>query len=140
MKINTALILCAGMGKRLHPITLHKPKPLLELNGMTLLENTINFIKHLGLKKIFINSFYLQDQIKDYLNKKNFKISIQIIEDGNEILNTGGGIANMINNSDEDDFLIFNPDTIWKLEYLKCIKEMMLLYFLKLKKEMWIKN
>ena len=119
MKINTALILSAGMGKRLHPITLRKPKPLLELNGMTLLENTINFIKHLGLKKIFINSFYLQDQIKDYLNKKNFKISIQIIEDGNEILNTGGGIANMINNSDEDDFLIFNPDTIWKLEYLK---------------------
>ena len=128
MKINTALILSAGMGKRLHPITLQKPKPLLELNGMTLLENTINFIKHLGLKKIFINSFYLQDQIKDYLNKKNFKISIQIIEDGNEILNTGGGIANMINNSDEDDFLIFNPDTIWKLEYLKCVKEMIFFF------------
>ena len=51
MKIKSALILCAGLGKRLNPITLEKPKPLLELNNMTLLENTINFIKHLGLKK-----------------------------------------------------------------------------------------
>ena len=124
MKVKTALILCAGFGKRLNPITLEKPKPLLELNNMTLLENTINFIKHLGLKKIFINTFHLKDQIKDYLDNKNFNIPIYIIEDGQEILDTGGGVANMINNSNEDDFFIFNPDTIWKLEYLKSIKEM----------------
>jgi len=53
MKIKTALILCAGFGKRLNPLTLEKPKPLLELNNITLLENTINLIKKLGIKKIF---------------------------------------------------------------------------------------
>ena len=46
MKINTALILCAGYGKRLNPLTLKKPKPLIEVNNITLLENTINLIKN----------------------------------------------------------------------------------------------
>ena len=124
MKIKTALILCAGFGKRLNPITIEKPKPLLELNNITLLENTINLIKELGIKKIFLNTFYLKDQIKYYLNSKNFDISVNIIEDGSEILDTGGGIKNMINNSNEKNFLIFNSDTVWNLNYIQCIKQM----------------
>ena len=55
-KINTALVLCAGYGKRLNPLTLKNPKPLLKLNDLTLLENTINLIKELGIKKIFLSS------------------------------------------------------------------------------------
>ena len=124
MKVKTALILCAGLGKRLNPLTLEKPKPLLELNNITLLENTINLIKELGIKKIFLNTFYLKDQIKYYLNSKNFDISVNIIEDGSEILDTGGGIKNMINNSNEKNFLIFNSDTVWNLNYIQCIKQM----------------
>ena len=124
MKVKTALILCAGLGKRLSPISLEKPKPLLELNNMTLLENTINLIKELGVKKIFLNTFYLKDRIKDYLNNKNFNISINIVEDGSKILDTGGGIKNMINNLNEENFLIFNPDTVWNINYLKSIIQM----------------
>ena len=60
MKINTALILCAGFGKRLNPITLTKPKPLLEIKEVTMLEKSINLIKEMGIKKIFINTFYLK--------------------------------------------------------------------------------
>ena len=59
MKINTALILCAGYGKRLSPITLKTPKPLIEINEITLLENTINFLEKLEIKNIKINTFYL---------------------------------------------------------------------------------
>ena len=124
MKVKTALILCAGLGKRLNPLTLEKPKPLLKLNNITLLENTINLIKELGIKKIFLNTFYFKDQIKDYLNNKNFNISINIVDDGSRILNTGGGIKNMINNSNEENFLIFNPDTIWNINYIKSIIQM----------------
>ena len=124
MKVKTALILCAGLGKRLNPLTLEKPKPLLELNNITLLENTINLIKKLDIKKIFLNTFYFKDQIKDYLNNKNFNISINIVEDGSKILDTGGGIKNMINNSNEENFLIFNPDTIWNINYIKSIIQM----------------
>ena len=124
MKIKTALILCAGLGKRLNPLTLEKPKPLLELNNITLLENTINLIKKLGIKKIFLNTFHLKDQISDYLKKKKFDISIDIIFDGHEILDTGGGVRNMINDLDEENFLIFNSDTIWSNNYLKSIIQM----------------
>ena len=63
MKINTALILCAGFGKRLNPITLKTPKPLIKLNDITLLDNTINLIKELGISEIKLNTFYLKDQI-----------------------------------------------------------------------------
>jgi len=124
MKVKTALILCAGLGKRLNPLTLEKPKPLLELNNITLLENTINLIRELEIKKIFLNTFHLKDQISDYLKEKKFDISVDIISDGHEILDTGGGIRNMINNSKEKNFLIFNPDTIWDSNYLKSIKQM----------------
>jgi len=124
MKINTALILCAGFGKRLNPITLDKPKPLLELKNITLLENTINLIKQLGIKEIILNTFYLKNQIKDFINKKEFNISIKVIDEGDQILNTGGGILNMINNSREKNFLIFNPDTLWHTNYLNSILEM----------------
>jgi len=73
MKINTALILCAGFGKRLNPLTLDTPKPLIELNNVSVLETCINLIESLDIKEIFINTFYLKDQIHNFINKKNFK-------------------------------------------------------------------
>ena len=57
MKINTALILCAGLGKRLNPLTLTTPKPLLQLKNITMLERCINLIIELVIKKILLNTF-----------------------------------------------------------------------------------
>ena len=131
MKINTALVLCAGYGKRLNPLTLKNPKPLLKLNNLTLLENTINLIKKLGINEIKLNTFFLKDQIKIFIEEKNFDVKIDIIEDGNEILDTGGGIFNMINSLNEENFMVFNPDTVWSIDYLNCIKEMENFYFSK---------
>ena len=131
MKINTALVLCAGYGKRLNPLTLKNPKPLLKFNNLTLLENTINLIKKLGINDIKLNTFYLKDQIKIFIEEKNFDVKIEIIEDGNEILDTGGGIFNMINSLNEENFMVFNPDTVWSIDYLNCIKEMENFYFSK---------
>ena len=131
MKINTALILCAGYGKRLNPITLDAPKPLLEINNVTMLEKCIQLIKNLGIKKILINTFYLKDHFPKFLKDKNFDIDIEIIEDGKEILDTGGGILNLINHSNENDFIIFNPDTLWTKEHLIEIEKMEEFYFSK---------
>ena len=131
MKINTALILSAGFGKRLNPITLTTPKPLLEINNITLLEKCIKLIENLGIKKIIINTFYLKNQISNFLNNKNFNCEIKIIEDGKNILDTGGGILNMMNHSEDNDFLIFNPDTLWQKEYFDEIIKMEEFYFSK---------
>ena len=129
MKINTVLILWAGFGKRLKHLTTEKPKPLLEVNNITLLENTINLVEKLNIFNVKINSFYLKDQIKNFISKKKFKLNIEIIEDGNTILDTGGGILNLVKNSKEKDFLVFNPDTLWNLNYKKIIEEMENFYF-----------
>jgi len=127
MEINTALILCAGYGKRLNPITLKKPKPLIEINKTTLLQNTLNLIHSLGIKNILINSFYLSDQMENYVASLN--LNVKVIKDGNNILDTGGGILNLINNSNQNDFLVFNPDTLWNESYLAEIQNMEKFYF-----------
>jgi len=129
VRINTALILCAGFGKRLNPITLNTPKPLLEIKDVSMLERCINLIEKLGIQKILINTFYLKDQFSVFLNSKNFNIDIKIIEDGEHILDTGGGIQNMIKDSNEKDFIIFNPDTVWSNNYKDEILKMENMYF-----------
>jgi len=129
VKINTALILCAGFGKRLNPITLNTPKPLLKVKDVSMLERCINLIEKLGIQKILINTFYLKDQFSVFLNSKNFNIDIKIIEDGEHILDTGGGIQNMIKDSNEKDFIIFNPDTLWSNNYKDEILKMENMYF-----------
>ncbi len=129
MRINTALILCAGLGKRLNPITLTTPKPLLKIGSITILEKCIDLVIRFGAKKIIVNTFHLSDQIFEFIQNKKFPIDIQIIEDGKEILDTGGGILNMIEKSEDNDFIIFNPDTLWDKNYIDEINKMQNFYF-----------
>tara|TARA_Y100000816_G_scaffold55483_1_gene36035 strand:- start:3503 stop:4189 length:687 start_codon:yes stop_codon:yes gene_type:complete len=131
MKINTALILCAGFGERLNPITLNTPKPLLKIKDLTLLDHCLKLIIDLNIKKVLINTFYLKEQFYEFFKNHNYKIDIEIIDDGNTILDTGGGILNLISNSNEENFLVFNPDTIWTKKYIEEINEMISLYFSK---------
>ena len=131
MRINTAFILCAGFGKRLNPLTIETPKPLIKVNNISVLETCIDLIESLGIQKIILNTFYLKDQIHNFINHKKFKSKITVVEDGENILDTGGGISNMMKHTIEDDILIFNPDTIWKKHYSNKIIEMEKMYFSK---------
>ena len=128
MKINTAFILCAGYGKRLNPITLSKPKPLIEIKNKTLLTRTIELIFSMGINNIKINSFYLPDQITNFVRNHKLRNKIEIINDGSEILDTGGGIKNMIKYILEDNFLVFNPDTLWDDNYITTVTDMIYFY------------
>ena len=129
MKIKTALILCAGFGKRLHPLTSKTPKPLLKINKITLLERTLNIIKQLEIKDVKINTFHLENKIINFLSNYKSNINIDIIKDGKDILDTGGGIINLIKSSSENDFIVFNPDTIWGLKYKDELEKMIEYYY-----------
>ena len=129
MKIKTGIILCAGFGKRVQPITDTLPKPLIAYKVKTLLENTINFLIQLKIDKIRINVFYLKEQIINFIENKNFPANIEIIDDGETILGTGGGILNLVKKSDEQDVLVINPDTIWDDSYISSINKMEKIYF-----------
>ena len=128
-----AMILCAGYGKRLHPLTKQKPKPLLKIGHETLLSNTIKFLKFFGIKEIVINVHYLGNKIKDYIDKNKFNLSITIIEEKENILDTGGGVLNVINHFSNKPFLIINPDTVWNSDYLLELKLMEKEFFLSTK-------
>jgi len=121
--IKKAMILAAGFGKRLNPLTLDCPKPLLKIGRETLLSNTINFLEQYQIKEIIINVHYLGEQISEYLNKRNFNININIINEKEKILNTGGGILNASKYFNES-FLCINPDTIWNSQYIGELKKM----------------
>ena len=141
MQINTALVLCAGFGKRVNPITKDIPKPLILFKNITLLENTINLLIDLKIENIKINAFYLHDQIQNFILNYKSNLNIEVINDGNIILDTGGGILNLINRSDENDFIVLNPDTLWGDNYLETTFNMTNYYFeKKLKNLLMIKN
>ena len=118
-----AMILAAGFGKRMKPLTLKKPKPLLTIGKETLLSNTLKFLELCGVDQVIINVHFLSEQIIEYIDKNKFNLSITIVKEKEQILDTGGGILNAIEHFNES-FLCINPDTIWNLKYIDEIKKM----------------
>jgi len=127
--IKKAMILAAGFGKRIQPLTNNCPKPLLKIGKETLLSNSLKFLEHLGIENVVINVHYLREQIIDYINKNKFNLNINIIKEEDKILDTGGGVLNAIKYFSNEPFLIINPDTIWNSNYLSEIKLMEKLFF-----------
>ena len=105
MLIKKAIILAAGFGKRLLPLTEDQPKPLLEIKGKKLIEYSIDFLRENNITEIIINSHYLHEKISDFINKKYSNISISCEKN---ILDTGGGILNAIDFFKEENFLVWD--------------------------------
>ena len=122
--IKKAMILAAGFGKRIYPLTLRCPKPLLKIGNETLLSNALKFLELVGIKKVVVNIHYLGEQIVDYINKNKFNLTVNIVKEKDKILDTGGGVLNAIQHFSNEPFLIINPDTIWNSHYLQELKLM----------------
>ncbi len=128
MNIRYGMILAAGLGKRMQPLTLKTPKPLLEINNYTLLERAINLLIGHGVQEISINVHYLPDQIKSFINRKKFKVKITISNEENLLLDTGGGVLRGTQNFGDNPFFVINPDTVWGKHYLEELKSLEVLY------------
>jgi|TARA_B100000949_G_scaffold196846_1_gene182639 MurNAc alpha-1-phosphate uridylyltransferase len=127
--IKKAMILAAGFGKRIYPLTLKNPKPLLKIGNETLLSNALKFLELFGIKQAVINVHYLREQIVEYLDKSQFNLTINIVNEKDKILDTGGGVLNAIQHFSNEPFLIINPDTIWNSHYLEELKLMEKAFF-----------
>lgn len=87
-----ALIFAAGKGTRLKPFTDHHPKALAKVNGMTLLERNISYLKGFGINDFVINIHHFGDQIVQFLKENNnFNCKIEVSDETGELLETGGG-------------------------------------------------
>ena len=128
MNIKYGMILAAGLGKRMQPLTLKTPKPLLEINNYTLLERAINLLIGHGVQEISINVHYLPDQIKSFINRKKFKVKITISNEENLLLDTGGGVLKGTQNFGDNPFFVINPDTVWSKHYLTELKSLEAVY------------
>tara|TARA_Y100000816_G_scaffold122065_1_gene85799 strand:- start:36261 stop:36977 length:717 start_codon:yes stop_codon:yes gene_type:complete len=108
--LTKALILCAGEGQRLRPLTLRTPKPLIKVNGQPLLAYWLNKLTNAGVKKILINTHYMKDEIINYVNNSEFKKNVVFVEEQN-LLGTAG---TLINNSkfffEEEKFIFMHGD------------------------------
>ena len=127
--IKKAMILAAGFGKRIYPLTLKNPKPLLKIGNETLLSNALKFLELFGIKQAVINVHYLREQIVEYLDKSQFNLTINIVNEKDKILDTGGGVLNAIQHFSNEPFLTINPDTIWNSHYLEELRLMEKLFF-----------
>jgi MurNAc alpha-1-phosphate uridylyltransferase len=129
MNIKHGMILAAGLGKRMQPLTLKTPKPLIEINNLTLLERAINLLISHGVREISINVHYLATKIQSFVNQKKFKIKITISNEEDLLLDTGGGVLKGTQNFGDNPFFVVNPDTIWSKHYLKELKNLETFYF-----------
>ena len=126
MNIQNAIILCAGFGKRVMPLTKSTPKPLLKISDLHLLNYSIKFLKEIGVKNIAINTHYIANQISDYVNKFHNEIKIFYEE---KILDTGGALVNAKTFFTDEHFIVMNSDTIWQKKYVSSFNIMKNKYF-----------
>ena len=106
-----AMILAAGRGERMRPLTDHTPKPLLQVAGKPIIEHTIKQLVSAGFTEIVINHARFGQQIEDYLgNGRNFGATITYSSEGDEPLETAGGIINALPLLGKDAFLVVNGD------------------------------
>ena len=129
MNIKHGMILAAGLGKRMQPLTLKTPKPLLKINNISLLDRAINLLVDHGVKEISINVHYLSDQILSFIKNKRFQAKIEISNEEDLLLDTGGGVLKGTQNFGDKPFFVINPDTIWGKHYLAELKSLETVYF-----------
>ena len=115
------MILAAGYGKRMKNLTYSKPKPLLKIKNKELLRHNIDFFIDLGCKKIVINTHYLHEKIKYFIEQHYSNIDIKLTYEPT-LLNTGGGIKNALNFLGHKNFLVANADIMLQEENKKDVK------------------
>jgi len=128
MKIKQGMILAAGLGKRMLPITLKTPKPLIQIGNKNLLDRAIELLINHGVDEIAINIHHLADQVKSFINKKKYKVKITIFYEQETLLDTGGGILNATK-SFKKPFIVVNPDTLWSNAYSNELRDLEDFYF-----------
>ncbi len=118
------MILAAGLGTRLKPFTKMHPKALFPVNGITLLERNINYLKKVGIHDIVINVHHFAAQILDFLKRHdNFNVNIIISDEREVLLETGGGLLKAAPYLDDDAFVLLNVDILTHLNLKEMIAQ-----------------
>ncbi len=129
MGVKHAMILAAGLGRRMKPLTLETPKPLIKVGSKNLLERSINLLENYGVEQITINVHYLADQIEKFILNFKSKLKITISNEKDLLLDTGGGIKEGTKSFGKNPFFVLNPDTLWLNNYLIEMQSLEKIYY-----------
>ena len=129
MSVKYAMILAAGLGTRMKPLTLKTPKPLIKIGNKNLLERSISILEDHGVEQIIINVHHLADQIEKFISNLKTKVKITISDEKDLLLDTGGGVKEGTKNFGKNPFFVLNPDTLWLTDYLSEMKSLEKIYF-----------
>ena len=109
----TAMVLAAGLGKRMRPLTATRPKPLVEVAGRTLLDRALDRVERAGIGTAVVNAHYFADQIVAAVAARPGPLAIRVSDERAELLETGGGIVKAMPLIDADPFFVINADNMW---------------------------
>ncbi|HVN19946.1 MAG TPA: nucleotidyltransferase family protein [Dongiaceae bacterium] len=122
-----AMVLAAGLGTRLRPLTDNRPKALVEVAGHTLLEITLRRLASFGIREVIVNVHHFADTIVDYLKRNNFGMRLEISREDDLLLDTGGGLKKaawffLQEPATREPFLVHNVDVISTIDLSRMLQ------------------
>ena len=109
----TAMVMAAGLGKRMRPLTATRPKPLVEVAGKPLIDHVLDRLRAAGIERIVVNVHYLADAMEAHLASRATDLDVKISDERKLLLETGGGLVQAAGMIDDDPFLVVNSDNYW---------------------------
>ncbi|PZQ22535.1 MAG: mannose-1-phosphate guanylyltransferase [Sphingopyxis macrogoltabida] len=113
VRIDSAMVMAAGLGKRMRPLTATRPKPLVRVAGKALIDHSLDRIEAAGIRHVVVNVHYLADALEAHLAKQKRSFDIAISDERDQLLETGGGMVRARPLLTGDPVLIVNSDNIW---------------------------
>jgi N-acetyl-alpha-D-muramate 1-phosphate uridylyltransferase len=111
--IHTAMIMAAGLGTRMRPLTASRPKPLVEVAGKAMLDHVLDKARCTGIKRVIVNVHYLPEQVEAHLARHAADLDVAISDERNMLMETGGGLVKAAPLLDSEPFYCLNSDSVW---------------------------
>lgn len=112
-KVETAMIMAAGLGQRMRPLTDNRPKPLVEVAGKAMIDHCFDKLAEAGIGKAVVNVHYLADMMEAHLAGSSYPIQVKVSDERQELLETGGGLVQAEHLIEEENFFCINSDNLW---------------------------
>ena len=109
----TAMIMAAGLGTRMRPLTLDRPKPLVAVAGAALIDHLLAKLAAAGIARVVVNVHYLADKLEAHLARASFGLQVAVSDEREQLLETGGGLVRALPLIDADPFVQVNSDNLW---------------------------
>ncbi len=121
--VKKAMLMAAGLGTRMRPLTEKTPKPLVEFNGKPLIDHALDRLEEAGIEEVVVNVHYLADQVEAHLKKRKTPVTV-ISDERDGLLDTGGGVKKALPLLGDDPIVTFNSDSVWVEGYGSNLREL----------------